>query len=144
MVAKRPSFLGIWFVLAVLCSIPVLWQHKNEMAAPVALSFVLAIGYSLYQKYNPSDFAELNTKYKILKLFIGVWGLCFFVFANQLFRFHFMPFSAPQLPSAREVVGDGVLVTICSAIITFVAWNALREKKTITSLFGSGAASPSK
>ncbi|HZS28703.1 MAG TPA: hypothetical protein VFB76_15860 [Candidatus Angelobacter sp.] len=137
MAAKRPSFLTNWFFLAVLYSVPVLWQHKYDLVAPLALSFVVAIGFTLNYKYHPNEIDEINTKQKLLKSFLGFWGLYFLSFANQLFRFHWIPLGKLQLPSATGVVMYTIVVTILAAVTTFLVWNALREKRTFITLFVS-------
>ena len=144
MAAKRPSFLTNWFFLAVLCSIPVLWRHKHELLVPIALSLVLAIGFTLRYRYNPDQIDDINTKEELLRSFLGFCGLYFTLMANQLFRFSWIPLSKPQLPSVVEVIMYAILVMILAAITTFLGWNALREKRTFTTLFGPQTPSSSK
>jgi hypothetical protein len=140
MAAKHTSFIPLWFWFVILCSIPVLWKHRDEMLTPIVFSFIVAIGFSLYKKYRPFEAfgaEEPSAGRRIWTTFLGVWGMFLFSTAGRVL----LPESLHPTPlphSGREIARYIAGVTILAAVVTLFIWNGMREKKdgTIT-LFGS-------
>jgi len=136
MAAKRPPIFALWLSFFVLSSVPILWEHKRELLFPVVFSFVLAVGWRLYEKCFGSETVELNARQRITKTFWAAWGLICAVTAQDLFQISWAHPSKPQMPSPAIVLRYIVFVTILATFTTFVAWLADTRKPPFITLFG--------